>query len=961
MSNVQGVTFERRRPGDRVARRLLERDDWLDELAAAFVGRSRPSSVVIEGEPGLGKTALLNAACQSATEAGLFVLRARGSLIEAESPFGVVRQLFEPVDAEMVPNEHQRPLALIDRAASPERRPVSADLLQGLYLSLAQLAARQPVVVAVDDLHWSDRESLAWVNFLVRRLQPGQIWFLGATTRRVPGVALSEVDTVIAEPGTRLFSLRPLGEGSVGRLVSQHLGAPAEASFTRACHATTGGNPFLLFSLLSAVDAEGLTQKDAEDALDTLAPPAVARSILARLAGLPTEAHSLLRGTAILGDGIDHRLVAALVGVDPAVASQTADALAEVHLLRRDRPLRFAYPLERATVCGEMGPARRARAHAEAARLLDRHGASPDDVARHLLSTEPAGDEWAARRLEQAARRAASRGDWEVAVRSFVRALAEPPQPARRARLLAALASAEAATGRPSAFDHLREAADLGVDAVDLADAAFRCVEAFAGKNCPPESVALLRQLPAQLGDQHHEFRLRLELALAAWDVGPTAVSVVTPLLEAALDKGRSERTPPERLALAHVSFSLTFAADRLSAKGAAEMAEQALDGDGPALDDDVSVVMTARALTSLVRAGEFRRAEELGRTAEAAAATRGLATATAERATVVAHSLVLQGVLGDAEAAARRALAAMEGRPWRSRSLAVGILASSLLDQGRTTEASSVLKDAPPRAVPKTVGDLVLLEQRARLRMMEGRLGEAWNELVLVGQWAEEQGIRNPVVTSWRAVASSVLKMMGQVSEARRMANEELELARVFGAPWACGRALRAAAQVSDQADRRELLTEAVCTLETSGALLEYARASIDLGTVLREEGQCVAARTALRKGADLAFRYRAQPLAERAARELRAAGARPRRLALAGSEALTPAERRVAVLAAEGKINATIAASLFVSEKTVEGHLSHVYQKLGIRSRLELREILARTSDRPAGLRSNQERPAV
>jgi DNA-binding CsgD family transcriptional regulator len=272
---------------------------------------------------------------------------------------------------------------------------------------------------------------------------------------------------------------------------------------------------------------------------------------------------------------------------------------------------------------------------------------------------------------------------------------------------------------------------------------------------------------------------------------------------------------------------------------------------------------------------------------------------------------------------------------------MSLGVLAATFIEEGRSREAATVLKDALPNSVPRTIAELLALEQRAKLKMLEGRIDEALKDLLLAEQGAEALGVRNPAVTSWRCVASTALCGAERTTEARDLASENLELARAFGAPWALGMALRTAAEVGDPLDRLELLTEAVGVLEPAGASLECAKATIDLGSVLIIKGRQDEALSTLRQGADLAFRCRAQPLADRAARELRAAGARPRRLALMGSDALTPAERRVAELAAAGMINARIAEALFVSEKTVEGHLTRVYQKLGRRSRTNLREI--------------------
>jgi DNA-binding CsgD family transcriptional regulator len=723
--------------------------------------------------------------------------------------------------------------------------------------------------------------------------------------------------------------------------VSRQLNVDSEDSFARACHTITGGNPFLLHSLLSALEREGFGPDVSEESLATLSPPPVARAILRRLGGLPEEAHALMQAAAILGDHSDHRVVAALAGVDASLGGDMANALAEVYLFRRDRPLSFVHPLERSTVYGEIDPVRRARAHAEAARLLDDQGAALDQVAHHLLLAEPTADEWSAELLERAALVHAKEGQYEFAVRCLARSLDESPDASTRSRRLLELSSAEAAMGRPTALDHLREAAELGVDPIELADATYRCLRAFAQESYPPETVATLRHLEAQLGEGHVDLRIWIEIVLSTWDQQPPALPASTPAIESVLLRKHTERTRLDRLALAHLAYVKTFASDQATAEYVADLAEQAVGAVDLQLDDCTSIVVAARAVASLVRAGRFEVADRLGLLAQTAAVRDDQQTAVAEFSTVLAYSHFLQGNLDEAEVECRRALAAMEGRSWASRPMSLGVLAATFIEEGRSREAASVLMDAVSDSIPRTIAELFALEQRAKLKMLEGRIDEALKDLLLAEQGAEALGVRNPAVTSWRCAAATALCAAERTTEARDLARENLELARAFGAPWALGMALRTAAEVGDPVDRLGLLTEAVGVLEPAGASLECAKATIDLGSVLISQGRQDEALSTLRRGADLAFRCRAQPLADRAARELRAAGARPRRLALMGSDALTPAERRVAELAAGGMINARIAEALFVSEKTVEGHLTRVYQKLGRRSRTNLREV--------------------
>ena len=223
-------------------------------------------------------------------------------------------------------------------------------------------------------------------------------------------------------------------------------------------------------------------------------------------------------------------------------------------------------------------------------------------------------------------------------------------------------------------------------------------------------------------------------------------------------------------------------------------------------------------------------------------------------------------------------------------------------------------------------------------MRIERGDLRRGLAELLAAGERELAWGARNPCITPWRSSAALVHARLGEQEEARRLADEEVEIARGFGAPRCLGVALRAAGLVHDGERSLELLREAVAVLATSASDLEHARALIDLGAALRRSGERVEARDLLRAGQDLAARCEATRLSELAYEELLASGARPRRTATTGAESLTPSERRVAEMAAQGLTNRDIAQALFVTEKTVETHLGHVYAKLDLRSRTQL-----------------------
>jgi DNA-binding CsgD family transcriptional regulator len=217
---------------------------------------------------------------------------------------------------------------------------------------------------------------------------------------------------------------------------------------------------------------------------------------------------------------------------------------------------------------------------------------------------------------------------------------------------------------------------------------------------------------------------------------------------------------------------------------------------------------------------------------------------------------------------------------------------------------------------------------------MARGDTGAAHDHFTRAGQEVPYSG--------WRSGAAMARLMRGERSEASRLAQEELERARWFGAPRRLGIALRVAGLCDDGPRGIELLEESVAVLRGSPARLELARSLCELGAALRRSKRRADSRPLLREALELAHRCGAEPLEERTGTELRASGARPRRPALSGVESLTASELRVCQLAAEGHSNAEIAQALFVTRRTVETHLGHAYRKLDIKSRAELQSAL-------------------
>jgi DNA-binding CsgD family transcriptional regulator len=290
---------------------------------------------------------------------------------------------------------------------------------------------------------------------------------------------------------------------------------------------------------------------------------------------------------------------------------------------------------------------------------------------------------------------------------------------------------------------------------------------------------------------------------------------------------------------------------------------------------------------------------------------------------------------LADAEADARWALERADGV---RRIHAVSEVTRVLVERDALEAAEQVLEQsADPRAT-SSAEVVRFLFARGRLRGAQARLQEALDDFLECGQRCARLGLLTPSIAPWRGEAALVHAALGNTGEARRLAGEQLELARAFGRPRTLGISLRACGLVEGGETGLELLDEAVKTLERSQSPIELARALSDYGAALRRAGRRVQARTELERALDLAHHCGARRIANHARDELIAAGAKPRRDAITGRDALTAGELRVARLAAEGLTNREIAQALFITTKTAKGHLSHVYRKLEITRRDQL-----------------------
>ncbi len=304
------------------------------------------------------------------------------------------------------------------------------------------------------------------------------------------------------------------------------------------------------------------------------------------------------------------------------------------------------------------------------------------------------------------------------------------------------------------------------------------------------------------------------------------------------------------------------------------------------------------------------------------------------------------RGALAEAEADGRAALEALPYQNVWFVPAAHGWLAQILVERGATGEAAGLLDAAEATVAPDAFSRApLLLHARTMVEAARGDHQSALAHALELGQQLATFGHTNPAASypAWRSLTALAHHTLGDRDAALALAREEAELARAWDAPRTLGRALRIRGLIEGGGDGVELIREAVAVLEGSPAQLEHAYALADLGAALRRRNRRGEARERLRDALEFAERAGANLLAEYAHQELIATGARPRRLVLTGAAALTPSERRIAAMAADGLSNREVTQALFVTSRTVEMHLSNTFRKLGVLSRTQLPAALA------------------
>ncbi|MGY2074306.1 LuxR C-terminal-related transcriptional regulator [Blastococcus sp. SYSU DS0828] len=880
-------------------------------------------ALVVEGDAGLGKTALAAAATEMARSAGFRELRCSGVLGEASLGFAALHELLHPA-LHRVGALPARQRAALLTAFGLEEGPAPDPLLLSLAVLhlMEEVVATGPALVVVEDLHHVDQSSIDVLVFLARRLADLPLLLL-ATVRSRPDAPVPPADF----PGRRL-TLAPLTEAESQRLL-EAVAPQLDPGMREAVVAVAGGNPLALTELATA---PGAVRPAAAPALPDQLPTTarMKQAFLESFDQLPAASRQFLLVAAADGGNVPlFRVVAAAGGFDEAVALLRPVESAGLGAVTGGH-FSFRHPLIGSAVYGAATSAERAAAHHLLAGLAD----DPERVAWHRAEASYGPDESVAAGLEAAAARALQRGArWEAFAAQRRAAALSPALGNRVRRLVSAAESARRAGLTRESVDALREAmplADEGnaVRELALAEWALSSGTDLVVGRSPEELVAVAGRLGGPSGRDHPEARVQLLAAAATrtWELA-------APETTRAAVRGGLETLDDTPHPLKTVGLALLDPSTRAAEPRSAPL--ELLD-----------VVRTRYpwALASLAAMAEAlhdvpasQAAWDAGCHLHAPAEAPGdAASFLCGRAAIRVLSGQLVDALADAGAAARTALdselpllaaaaevVAARVHAWR------GADAAAQAALRRHRELAGSHRTAVVSARAHWAAGLVAMNQR--------RYRAAQQEFALVGQ--------HPTTAAW-AVAdlAEAAVRAGRGDSAAVVVADAERRARSVDSPYLWSLVHRARALLSVGEEAGEAYAVAVAAGLGSGAPLELARTRLVYGEWLRRQRRIAAAREQLAAALETLTAAGASPWADAAAAELRAAGGTPDAAPRRGAPPteLTTQERRIAELAAEGLTNREIAARTALSPRTVATHLARVFPKLDIAHRAQLRDAL-------------------
>ena len=891
----------------------------LDALLSA-VRRGESGALVLRGEAGMGKTALLDYTerlCE-----GCWVIRAGGVESEMELPFAALHQLCMPLldGLERLPAPQRDALRTAFGLTSGQRPDRFLVGLAVLTL-LSDAAEPQPLIWVVDDAQWLDRSSAQVLSFVARRLQAESVVVLFAERDQDQPTELA---------GLPELALQRLSDADARELLASSTPGRLDERVRQRMIDEAGGNPLALLELPHGASSASLAGGFA--VADSL--PLVSRvegSFRRRVDQLPDETQRLLLLGAAepTGDPMLLWQAAAVLGlpIEAAAAAEAADLIAV------GTRVTFRHPLLRSAIYRAASADRRRNAHRALAEATDAER-DPDRRAWHRAHAALAPDEEVARELELSADRAQARGGVAAAAAFLQRAVALTVDPARRAERALAAAQASLEAG---AFD-----AALGV----LATAEAGSLDEFqrarldlvrgriAAASSTGSAAAQLLKAARQL--EPLDVDLARETYLHAWGTALAAgeLSSTGTLREVS----RAVRAAPPPAHEPHPTDLLLDGLAQLIAEGLAAAALTLRNAVSAFRDDQKvhqwGVVAETAAAAALWDFESWdvlvTRHLQLARDAGALAL---LVTALESKGIVVTWSGDFSGAVSliaeaDAVTGATGIRIASYG----------GMLLAAY--QGREAEASALLTTTIENATASGEGIAVQFARWATAVLFNGlgRYGEA-----LVAARQASDAARELFISHW-ALAELVEACVrsGNSDLAAEALGRLVEATSASGAEWGLGIVARSRALVSEDKAAEALYLEAITRLGRTPLRPELARAHLIYGEWLRRENRRMDAREQLRTAYEMFISFGADAFAERTRRELLATGENVRKRSDETRGQLTAQEEQIARLAADGQTNQEIGAQLFLSPRTVEWHLHKVFTKLGITSRMQLRNKL-------------------
>ncbi len=882
--------------------------------------RGESRALVIHGEPGVGKTALLDYLSEKASDCRL--VGVSGVEAETELPFAALHQLCGPMldRLGLLPAPQREALEVtfgISTGPVPER------LLLGLaVLSLmSETVAERPLVCRVDDAQWLDRASAQIVAFVARRLGAESVGIVIGT--RNPGNELA---------GLPELAVTGLENDAARALLASVLTVPLDERVVDQFVAETRGNPLALLELrhgVTASDSAGGFGLPVADALSGR----IQESFRRRIAMLPAPAQRLLLLAAAepLGDPILLWRAAELVGIDTAAGRPAV----EDDLVSFGARVRFRHPLVRSAVYASASAQAKRDAHAALAAVTD-PAIDPERRVWHRAEAAAGPDEDIADELERYADRAQSRGGLAAAAAFLERATALSPGPEKRAaRALAAGQAKVQAGAYDSARDllALAEAGPLGeldLCRVDLVRARL----AFAtnrGSDAPPLLLKAARRLePIDIELARATY---LDAMMAAFLAGALA----GPDADIAAVARAAGSAPPPRQPPGPSDLLLDGLALNYNEGYAAGLpsVRAALGADTAGMPADQELRWLSLAYRAAMHLWDDTRALELSgryvRLARQAGALSELALAINARAIL----LLLSGEPNAAASAVEEAYATADAL--RSTFVPYGAMAVAAW-RGQEATASALIDAARNNAAARGEGGGIAGAEWSEAVLYNG-IGRYDKALAAAGRAVESA---NPSVfglSNWALVELIEASVRGGNSNNAENALRRLEeMAAASATDWIVGIVARSRALVSHDVSAEKHYRDSIDCLGATRMRAEAARAHLLFGEWLRRERRRTEARAELRVALGLLEANGMEAFAERARRELRATGETARRRRVEAGRQLTAQEAQVARLARDGLSNPEIAARMYISARTVQYHLSKVFAKLDITARSQL-----------------------